>query len=194
VIGQETSWRWTFWINLPLLVPCIVGTIYALNLEMEHISYRKKFAQIDYLGITVFTGSCTSFLYGITTGGTQEPWKSGKVIAPLVIGVAGFIVFVLVEWRVAKKPMMPLSIYNGRTATAGYVGVFIHGLVLWSAAYYTIVYVSSQWHSRLQAQIIWQFTDMYYSSSAPNSMDVFIPHLRHYREAHSPRQQLSFPV
>jgi hypothetical protein len=97
--------------------------------------------RIDYFGITVFVASTTLLLYGLTTGGTSDPWKSAHVLAPLIIGFMGLGVFILVEWKVAKAPMIPLRIFSNRTANAGYFGAFIHGLVLWSFAYYLIIFV-----------------------------------------------------
>jgi hypothetical protein len=105
--------------------------------------------RIDYLGMAVFVASTTLLLYGITTGGTSSPWKSASVLAPLIIGFSGLSVFVLVEWKTAKAPMVPLRIFSNQTANAGYFGAFIHGLVLWSFAYYLIIFVCrSSLHDR----------------------------------------------
>lgn len=98
-------------------------------------------ARIDYLGMFIFVASTTLFLYGLTTGGTVIPWKSGAVLAPLVIGIAGFGLFIIVEWKVPKEPMVPLRVFSNRTTNAGFFGSFIHGLVLWAFAYYLIIFV-----------------------------------------------------
>lgn len=98
-------------------------------------------ARIDYLGISVFVATTTLFLYGLTTGGTTNPWNSAGVLAPLLIGAVGFGIFLIVEWKVSKEPMVPLRIFSNRTANAGFYGGFIHGLVLWAYAYYLIIFV-----------------------------------------------------
>lgn len=145
-IGQYSSWRWVFWINLPICFIAIVGLIYALHLHQEISSLRSKLARIDYLGIAVFVASTTLLLYGLTTGGTANPWGSASTLAPLIIGIVGLGVFLVVEGKVAKAPMMPLRIFADRTALGGYFGAFIHGVVLWAFAYYLIIFVS---HSSL---------------------------------------------
>lgn len=99
-------------------------------------------ARIDYIGMFIFVASTTLLLYGLTTGGTADPWKSASVLAPLIIGFAGLGVFVVVEWKVAKEPMVPIRIFSNRTANTGFFGAFIHGLVLWAFAYYMIIFVS----------------------------------------------------
>ncbi|KAL6835515.1 MFS general substrate transporter [Trichoderma camerunense] len=139
-IGQYTSWRWVFWINIPICVPSIAGIVYALHLVRDKSSFKSKAARVDYLGITVFIAATTLLLYGITTGGTTNPWNSASVLAPLVLGVFGLGIFLLIEWKVAKTPMVPLRIFNNRSGNTGFFGSFVHGLVLWASAYYIIIF------------------------------------------------------
>jgi hypothetical protein len=106
-------------------------------------SFRSKIVRVDYLGITVFVAATTLLLYGLTTGGTSDPWDSAKVLAPLIIGAAGLGAFILVEGKVAKEPMVPLRIFIDRTANTGYFGCFVHGFAVWSITYYMIIFVSS---------------------------------------------------
>lgn len=143
-IGQYTSWRWVFWINIPICIPSIVGIVYALHLVRDKSSFKSKAARVDYLGITVFIAATTLLLYGITTGGTTNPWKSASVLAPLVLGVFGLGIFLLIEWKATKTPMVPLRIFNNRSGNTGFLGSFVHGLVLWASAYYIIIFVGSQ--------------------------------------------------
>jgi hypothetical protein len=93
--------------------------------------------------MAIFVASTTLLLYGLTTGGTSHPWKSASVLAPLIIGFMGLGVFILVESKLAKAPMVPVRIFSNRTANAGYFGAFIHGLVLWTFTYYFIIFVCS---------------------------------------------------
>lgn len=142
-IGEFTSWRWVFWINIPICVIGAAGIIYALHLHQEITSLRSKLARVDYLGISVFVASVTLLLYGLTTGGTSSPWSSAKVLAPLILGFAGLAGFVFVEWKVAKAPMVPLRIFANRSTNVSYIGAFVHGLVLWAFTYYLIIFVCS---------------------------------------------------
>jgi len=99
-------------------------------------------ARIDYLGMITFVATTTLLLYGLTTGGTADPWSSATVLSTLIIGIVGLGVFVMIEWKVSKAPMIPMRIFSNRTANAGFFGAFIHGLVLWGFAYYMIIFVS----------------------------------------------------
>ncbi|KUJ17339.1 MFS general substrate transporter [Mollisia scopiformis] len=139
-IGEFSSWRWIFWINIPVCVLGIIGLVFALHLHQEISSLRSKLARIDYLGMSIFIAATTLLLYGLTTGGTAHPWKSASVLAPLVLGIIGLGIFVVVEWRVVAAPMVPMRIFSNRSASASYFGAFVHGLVLWSFTYYLIIF------------------------------------------------------
>ena len=84
-----------------------------------------------------------SLLYGITSGGVLNPWKSAAVIASIVVGICGTAVFLIYEEYWAKEPMIPLRIFKNRTAGAAYVSTFVLGFVLWAMQYYLILYVGS---------------------------------------------------
>ncbi|TVY35697.1 Efflux pump [Lachnellula occidentalis] len=139
-IGEYSSWRWVFWINIPVCVFGTAGLIYALHLHQEISSLSSKLARIDFLGMAVFIAATTLMLYGLTTGGTSDPWDSAKVLAPLIIGFVGLGVFVIIEWKFSKEPMVPVRIFSDRSGNTGFFGAFIHGLVLWAFAYYLIIF------------------------------------------------------
>lgn len=130
-----------FWINIPICVISIAGLIYAVHLHQEISSLRSKLARIDYLGMAVFISATTLMLYGLTTGGTSDPWSSVKILAPLVIGFVGIGAFLVVEGKLSKNPMVPIRIFSNRSGNTGFFGAFIHGLVLWSFAYYLVIFV-----------------------------------------------------
>ena len=77
-----------------------------------------------------------------------------SVIAPLIVGFAGLGAFVIIEWKVAKEPMVPLRIFLNRTANASFFGAFIHGLVLWAFAYYMIIFVRIQFRSQDKVKVL----------------------------------------
>ncbi|PGH10941.1 hypothetical protein AJ79_05187 [Helicocarpus griseus UAMH5409] len=140
-IGERTSWRWAFWINVPICVISFTGLTIWLRLTTAKTTLKEKIARIDFPGMIVFVGSTTSFLLGLTTGGTLHPWDSANVLVPLIVGIAGWCLFVVIEMKYAREPMIPLRVFSDRTAaTGGYAGVFFHGLVLWCLSYYIIFF------------------------------------------------------
>ncbi|KAK2799874.1 hypothetical protein FQN51_006475 [Onygenales sp. PD_10] len=140
-IGERASWIWAFWINVPICVASFIGLTFSLRIKTASTTLKDKISRIDFLGIFVFVASTTSFLLGLTTGGTLYPWRSARVIVPLVAGVVGWVLFAWIEHKHAKEPMIPLRVFYDRTAAAGgFAGVFFHGLVLWSLSYYIIIF------------------------------------------------------
>lgn len=121
----------------------ILGLCYSLNLKRDTSSLKDKLARVDYLGLGLFISGSTLFLVGVTSGGVSAPWASAKVLAPMIVGVTLCIVFIYVEWKVAKEPVIPLRIFNDRTAITGYSTSFLHGMVMWCFIYYFIVFVSN---------------------------------------------------
>lgn len=140
-IAERTTWRWIFYINIPVVVLALLGIWFFLTLKTDTRSIREKLQRIDIIGIIVFVGSATSFLFGLTAGGVLFPWKSANVIAPMVIGIFGLVGFWFVEEYVAKEPMMPMRVFKDRTALAGYIGTWVHGIILWALIYYAILWV-----------------------------------------------------
>ena len=69
-------------------------------------------------------------MFGITVGGTVYEWTSFRTLLPLVLGLAGLFVFVIVEAYLPKEPMVPLKVFCSRTAASAYIGTFLHGMVV----------------------------------------------------------------
>jgi MFS family permease len=136
-----STWRWIFYINLPLCVPSIAGIYFFINLESELGSTQERLARVDWTGIFLLTSSLISLLYGMTSGGVLHQWDSAQVISSTVIGVIGISLFLFYENRFPNHPMIPLRIFANRTAGAAYFSSFVLGFVLWAMQYYLIQYV-----------------------------------------------------
>ena len=137
---SSASWRWCFWINLPLCAIAFILIFIFLNLQQDISSVRSKLGRIDYLGAAVFTASAVSLLMSLSWGGSLYAWSSWHTLVPLLLGIAGLGLFVLIEYKFAKEPMIPLPIFNTRTASAGFLGTFLHGAFVWCLIYYWSIY------------------------------------------------------
>lgn len=98
----DQGWRWSYYLNA-----CVYGASCVLVLAFYHppptglrrqeTSVRKLIAQVDYIGIFVFSGALASLLIGLTWGGSTYPWNSKEVLAPLVVGCIGLLAFGIYE-------------------------------------------------------------------------------------------------
>ncbi|KAK3693582.1 major facilitator superfamily transporter [Podospora appendiculata] len=138
--AEKVSWRWIFYINLPIIG---VGTVFiVLFLHQTRIpgDLATKLRRFDYAGSLLFTASVTAFLFGLTTGGVMYPWASFRVLLPLLLGPAGMVAFMAWELRGAAEPLISRGIFNNRDMIVSYVMVVCHGAILWSLLYFLVLY------------------------------------------------------
>jgi len=102
VLAQSGSWRWIFWINLPVIAVGVIGIGCFLRLSRRRRTLSEKLHLFDYPGSFLFIASIAAFLIPITWGGNQYPWSSWHALVPLILGVIGPIGFVVYEILIAK--------------------------------------------------------------------------------------------
>ncbi|KAH9848348.1 iron permease [Lenzites betulinus] len=143
-IAQRTTWRWLFYINLPLCGISFGIVLLFLRLRKPRIEgYAATFFAMDWIGNAIIIGSATSCIIALTWAGDKFPWSSVQIIAPLTIGLVGLPVALVYDAYVASHPVIPTAIIKNRTSIAGYVGSFFHGLVVNSVAFYLPAYFQS---------------------------------------------------
>ncbi|WCT56305.1 MDR family MFS transporter [Paenibacillus kyungheensis] len=109
------SWRWIFFINLP------VGIIAILFIFIYfHESFEKKQKSIDYAGAITFTIGMTALLLALLTGGEEYAWGSPMIIGLFVVTIIFMVLFLQIEKR-AAEPMLPLSLFQSRILSIPYV-------------------------------------------------------------------------
>ena len=127
---SHASWRWIFYINIPLGVLALVTLAVALPRVRERRQHR-----IDYLG-TVLLGVCLASLVLLTTlGGTTYAWDSGFIIGLGAVAVAALTAFVLVERRV-PEPVLPPELFRNRVFLVTSLMSFVVGFALFGALTY----------------------------------------------------------
>ena len=109
ILVQYVSWRYIFWLNIPLGIVSIIGLILFLHEKVE----RKKH-NIDYAGAIFLTIAISTLMFVLVEGGTRWSWFSYQSISLLSISVIVFIFFYFQE-RKAKEPIMPFSIWKERS-------------------------------------------------------------------------------
>ncbi|KAL1876600.1 hypothetical protein Plec18167_005007 [Paecilomyces lecythidis] len=108
-LTQRASWRWCFWFIVPLIIAVMI--IMGLTIPPSNVKGKAwaKFRMIDWLGLLINIAAVLLTLIPLSEGGSLYAWRSPLVIAMLTIGGVLLIVFVLIEWKVAKLPIMPRS-------------------------------------------------------------------------------------
>jgi len=137
---SKTTWRALFWTICPLA--CVAGVVVAIILPPSKTTgnTKQKMKTIDYWGTLACSIGVILLLIPISGGGTYFPWDSPMVISMLVLGSISMIIFVLVEWKLAVMPMMPLHLFQTPAVCAILVQNFFIGIVYYSHLYFLPIY------------------------------------------------------
>jgi EmrB/QacA subfamily drug resistance transporter len=135
---DSISWRWVFYVNLPVGALALVMTSVALTVPPE-----RGRAQIDWLGAALLAIGVSSLVLGLSWGGTTHPWGSPTIVGLFAVSVVVLGVFLLAERR-APEPIVPLSLFANRvfarTSGIGFiVGFALFGSVIFLPQYLQIV-------------------------------------------------------
>jgi EmrB/QacA subfamily drug resistance transporter len=134
VFSQFLSWRWIFFVNVPL---CILAAWMLIRTFHETIERRRH--RIDYAGAALLTGGMTLLILAVLEGGQAWAWDSVWSIGSFVVGAVLLVAFVLVERR-AAEPVLPLWVFSRRllvttTLISLGVGAILIGLTSYVPTY-----------------------------------------------------------
>lgn len=127
---DHLSWRWVFYINLPIGLVALAVIAAAL-----HIPVRSSKHTIDYLGTLLIASVATCLVLVASLGGTTWDWGSAQIIGLAVLGAVLLVAFLLVE-RKAAEPVLPLKLFRIRTFTLCSVISFVVGFAMFGAMVY----------------------------------------------------------
>ncbi|KAF5963725.1 ABC transporter [Fusarium coicis] len=147
---DHVTWRWCFYINLPVGAVAMLTAIFAVRIPKQknpcqgssRISYVEE---LDPIGTVCFLPGVVCLLLALQWGGTQYSWSSGNVIGPLVLGVVLLVAFFVVQVWKADKATIPPRIFGQRTI----VSACIFTLLL-NAAYFAIVFYIPLWFQAIK--------------------------------------------
>ena len=108
-LTDSVSWRWTFWINLPLGILAFIAVAIVLRLPARPLTEK-----IDWWGLVLMNAGAVAIVLMATWGGNQLEWTSPVIIALGAAGLACWALFALVETR-AAEPILPWAILTNRT-------------------------------------------------------------------------------
>jgi EmrB/QacA subfamily drug resistance transporter len=147
--ATQLSWRWIFYINLPLGI--IALAVIASVLPAQTVKVRHA---IDYAGAALFAVALSAIILVSDLGGTEFAWSSGFIIGMAVIAVAALGGFIFAEKR-AVEPVLPLQLFTNRTFTLTsavglIVGFALFGSVTFMPLYLQVIKGSSPTASGLE--------------------------------------------
>ena len=108
-LTDSVSWRWTFWINLPLGILAFIAIALVLRLPSSRLT-----SPIDWWGLALLNAGAIAIVLMATWGGNQYEWTSPVIIGLGAVGLVCWGLFAFVETR-AADPILPWSILTSRT-------------------------------------------------------------------------------
>lgn len=128
-LTQSISWRWAYWINLPVSGTAFVLLFFFLDVHNPRTSFWEGIKAVDWLGSLSILALTLMLLLGLNFGGNAFAWDSPQVICLVVFGSLMSLVFVFCEKRLAKYPLMPIHVFRERSNIACFVVKFCQGMV-----------------------------------------------------------------
>lgn len=140
VFTDRVSWRWCFYINLPLSGIGMAILVFVLKLHNPRTPMRQGLAAIDWAGSLLVIGGTLMVLLGLEFGGVVEPWGSATTICLIVFGFVTIGLFILNEAKLARYPVAPIRLFRHRTSIAAYAMSFFHSFAFMSGSYWLPLY------------------------------------------------------
>ena len=124
-LTDTLSWRWIFYINLPVGGVALVALVAA----MPSMSGTGPGRKVDYLGAVALIGGLIPLMLGVSLAGQRYPWTSPQIVGLLVFGAVVLLLFLYVETR-TPEPILPLSLFRNRIFTVVAASTFFSGMAM----------------------------------------------------------------
>jgi EmrB/QacA subfamily drug resistance transporter len=140
-ITQHWSWRWIFYINMPIGGAALIYLWVTLHLPRKRLEHK-----IDYLGAAVIAIGSTAIVLLTSWGGSQYAWGSWEILMLAVITAVSLAAFFIVEAR-AAEPMLPLHVFKNRNFSVASTMSFLLGMAMLGALTFLPLYQQTVQHA-----------------------------------------------
>jgi len=146
---DNLSWRWVFYVNVPVGALAIVIVVTRLHLHTPHVRHS-----VDYLGTALLAAGVSALILVATWGGNEYAWGSPVILALAIGGALLLAVFIWWERR-ATEPILPLTLFHSRVfdvanAMGFMIGFAMFGAIVFIPLFLQIVYGASPTSSGLR--------------------------------------------
>ncbi|KAK3990910.1 putative efflux system protein [Cladorrhinum sp. PSN332] len=140
---DEVTWRWCFYINLPIGAVTIAVIAFFFpdpkrqeSEESKNQSWKQKIWQFDPIGTVVFMPAVISLLLALQWGGTEYDWNSWRIILLFVIFAVLIVIFIFVQWKQQDMATVPPRIFLKRSVWSSGFFIFCLGGAFLGCIYY----------------------------------------------------------
>ncbi|KAJ5510574.1 Major facilitator superfamily domain general substrate transporter [Penicillium expansum] len=142
IIVQRTTWRWVFYVNLPVGGFALVLLFLFLHTNYQsNTTFSQKIKRIDYIGNILIMGATAAILCALTYGGSRFPWSSWRIVVPLVLGLVGLVIFMVFEQsKFCAEPVVPPRLFKNRTSLVVFINTYLFTVLLYWVLFFIPVY------------------------------------------------------
>src|ERR687886_2289355 len=133
-ITDAFSWRWLFYINLPLGIAALVFIV-----AFFHLPHTPKRHSLDYVGFVTLGLGLSAVLLATSWGGTQYPWGSWQIISLYIVGVTILTGFVINE-NYVREPVLPLKLWKNSIFTLSNISNMAVAMTMFGAIFFIPIY------------------------------------------------------
>ncbi|PSN75202.1 MFS general substrate transporter [Corynespora cassiicola Philippines] len=145
--ADKVSWRWCFYVNLPVggLGALIIVFLFhpPTSAKPVNATWREKFLQMDFVGVTLIMGALISFLLAFQYGGQTMAWNSSTVIGLIVGCILMSIAFVFWERSQGERAMIVPRLFRQRNVGISCISAFCIAGSYFLVVYYLPIYFQS---------------------------------------------------
>lgn len=135
-ITDNLSWRWVFYVNIPVGIMAIIVLWKGLPYQKQ----TKEKRNIDYLGASLIIAAFTPLLLALSWAGTKYAWSSNEIIGLLAFSFIALALLIIVELR-AKEPIIPLHYFKNSVFSVGVFASFIMSIAMFGTIMYIPLFV-----------------------------------------------------
>lgn len=136
VLTSGLSWRWVFFVNVPIGALAIAAS-YRLLTETRRLDGDRS---LDIAGAVTATAGLSALVYGIV-GTDTHGWGSTRTLVPIGVSIVLIATFLFIQMRVAKAPLMPLTLFKSRSLSVANGVMALLGVVFFSMWYFLTLYL-----------------------------------------------------
>ena len=143
LLVSYSTWRWAFYMALPIGGVALVLIVAFLNVKYDKSqTLGTKLSSLDWLGNVFFIGGVIPVLIALSWAGSLHPWSSYQVLVPLIVGLIALVAFIWIESnpRLVPNPMVPTYLFQHSITLIVFILTFLHGIVTLWATYFLPVY------------------------------------------------------
>lgn len=134
-ITDNFSWRWVFYVNIPLGIICLL----VLSAALPRITTEIRNRSIDFVGAALVVTTLVPLLLLLVWGGSAYAWSSVPIIICFIIAAVSFVFFLRTEKRVVN-PILSLSLFQNRVFVSSVIGLFFTAMGMFGCILYIPIF------------------------------------------------------